>query len=72
MLESHMDVKTPKLFWSCHLVNLHTDYNVSEKHKVSIFIPEERDGTFLRNVGTYQQANMALQTRRPTSTNYRC
>jgi hypothetical protein len=36
---------------------------------VTQFSPEDGDSMFLRNVGIYLQARMALQPRRPTSTN---
>jgi hypothetical protein len=35
------------------------DTNVSEKHAVSIFIPEDGDIMFLRNTGIYLQVYMA-------------
>jgi hypothetical protein len=48
--------------WTCRKTH------VSEKHCVSIFRAHDGDGMFLRNVGVYLQAHMALKPIRPTST----
>jgi hypothetical protein len=54
-------------FWVWLRVDFSVDTNVSEKHIVSIFGPEDGGSMFLRNVNTYLRVYTAPKPRRTTS-----
>jgi hypothetical protein len=54
-------------FWVLMLCDLLVDANVSEKHTVSIFSPEDGDIMFLKNVRIYRRVYRAPKPRITTS-----